>query len=108
MKNTIGEKVLELLDGTTFQGSIRENFALMNHYMVFDTQRAIYDLVQLGHIGSAKALLRVIFEANVKGKWIYQCASEKQLEQLQKDAVKSTVNKKRNIQFSEMVEMSRK
>ncbi|WP_233349558.1 DUF6988 family protein, partial [Vibrio cholerae] len=104
LKNTIGEKVLELLDGTTFQGSIRENFALMNHYMVFDTQRAIYDLVQLGHIGSAKALLRVIFEANVKGKWIYQCASEKQLEQLQKDAVKSTVNKKRNIQFSEMVD----
>ncbi|HGF7235820.1 TPA: DUF5677 domain-containing protein, partial [Vibrio cholerae] len=104
LKNTIGEKVLELLDGTTFQGSIRENFALMNHYMVFDTQRAIYDLVQLGHIGSAKALLRVIFEANVKGKWIYQCASEKQLEQLQKDAVKSTVNKKRNIQFGEMVD----
>ncbi|MGC0119399.1 hypothetical protein [Pseudoalteromonas piscicida] len=54
MKNPIDEKVLELLDGTTFQGSTRENFALMNHYVVFDTQRAIYDLVDLGHIGSAK------------------------------------------------------
>lgn len=103
MNNSVGDKIVVLLDGYQHQGNLKENFALMNHYVVFDTQRAIFDLLAFGHIGAAKALLRVLFEAHVRGKWLYKCASEKQLKQVQVDKIKSSTTGKL-IQFSEMIE----
>ncbi|EJE8536015.1 hypothetical protein M5226_004393 [Vibrio vulnificus] len=103
LNNVVGEKIVTLLDGYQHQGSLKDNFALMNHYVVFDTQRAIFDLLALRHIGAAKALLRVLFEAHVRGKWLYKCASEKQIAQAQKDNIKSKTTGN-SIQFYEMIE----
>jgi hypothetical protein len=47
--------------------------------------RAIVQLVALELPGSAAALLRVIWEAYIKGVWLHRCAKEKELEELKHD-----------------------
>jgi hypothetical protein len=76
----------------------------MLHDVVFDNQKAIYDLVNLGHIGPASALLRVLFEAHVKGIWLFSCATDKQISQFKKDSVKSEINPKWDLKFYEMID----
>jgi hypothetical protein len=103
MENTTGAKIISALNGMNVNNIDRDKFSIMLNDVVFDNQRAIFDLVKLGHLGSASALLRVIFEAHVKAIWIYSCASDKQISQFEKDKVKSRVKPKDNIQFQEMI-----
>jgi predicted peroxiredoxin len=103
MKNVTGTEILAVIDGMKVQNSDRVTMSIMLHDVVFDNQRAIFDLVSLGHIRSASALLRVVFEAHVKGIWMYSCATDKQISQFKKDSVKSTVKPKCGITFNEMI-----
>lgn len=103
MENIIGTEISEVLEGMKVDGSDRVLLSVMLHDVVFDNQRAIFDLVQLGHFGPASALLRVLFEAHVKGIWLFSCATDKQVQQYKKDNVKSRVNLKHEIRFQEMI-----
>lgn len=103
MENITGTKISAVIDGMKVNNSDRETMSIMLHDVVFDNQNAIFDLVKLGHIRPASALLRVLFEAHVKGIWLYFCATEKQVSQFKKDSVKSSVNSKYDITLHEMI-----
>ena len=90
MENITGNKISAVIDGMKLNNTDRVKLTVMLHDVVFDNQRAIYDLVQLGHFGPASALLRVLFEAHVKSIWLYACATDNQVAQFKKDNVKIT------------------
>ena len=104
MKNITGIEISAVIDGMKVNNSDREMMSVMLHDVVFDNQKAIYDLVNLGHLGPASALLRVLFEAHVKGVWLYLCATDEQISQFKKDNVKSKSNPKQDISFYEMID----
>ena len=104
MENIVGEAILDALEDMDSGSSERANFSLMLHFVVFDTQRAIFDLIVLKHFGAASALLRVLLESHIKAQWLNLCATDKQIEQFKKDNVKSKINKKYNVTIKEMVE----
>ncbi|NOX75915.1 MAG: hypothetical protein GXP17_04730 [Gammaproteobacteria bacterium] len=103
MENITGTKISAITNGMRVKNSDRTTLSIMLHDVVFENQRAIFDLVQLRHIGSASALLRVLFEAHIKGVWLYLCATEKQVSQLKKDSIKSTIKPKKSIHLTEMI-----
>nr|WP_278995724.1 hypothetical protein [Plesiomonas shigelloides] len=77
MKNIVGESIFDIIEGMKVPNTARAMISIMMHSVVFDSQRAIFELVNIGNFTSASALLRVLFEAHVKGVWIYSCASDK-------------------------------
>lgn len=103
LSNVVGIEILESLKEMKPELNERDNLSLMLHLVVFDTQRAIYDLVKLKHLGAASALLRVLFETHIKAEWIKMCASEKQVAQFKRDSVKSAIKPKNAIKFQEMI-----
>lgn len=103
MNNIVGIEILESLKEMKPDLNEKETLSLMLHFVVFDTQRAIYDLVRLNHFGSASALLRVLFETHIKAEWLKMCASEKQVAQFKRDNVKSAIKPEMNIKFQEMI-----
>ena len=50
-----GNEILTVLEGIEFDNSDRTIMSFMSHRMVFDTQRSIFDLVQLENHGPASA-----------------------------------------------------
>lgn len=48
-------------------------------------QKAIVLLMARSFYGSAFALVRILFEAYVRGVWLHQCASEAQLYDFERD-----------------------
>ena len=104
MKNITGIEIYSVLNGMKVNNSDRETMSIMLHDVVFDNQKAIYDLVNLGHIGPASALLRVLFEAHVKGIWLYSCATDEQISQFKNDSLKSEINPKWDLKFYEMID----
>ncbi|MFS8153380.1 DUF6988 family protein [Vreelandella titanicae] len=104
MDNVVGIEVLESLKDMKPELNERDGLSLMLHFVVFDTQRAIFDLVRLKHFGAASALLRVLFETHVKAEWLMVCASDKQVDQFKRDSVKSAKKPKHLIIFQEMIE----
>ena len=103
MENITGNTISAVIQGMKVKNSDRYTLSVMLHDVVFDNQRAIFDLVKLENYGAASALLRVLFEAHVKGIWLYSCATDKQVSQFKKDRVKSEIEPKKSIQFQEMV-----
>ena len=104
MKNIVGEAILDALEGMESGSSEKANLSLMLHFVVFDTQRAIFDLLTLKHFGAASALLRVLLESHIKAEWLYLCATDRQIDQFKKDGAKSKIKPKSNITINEMVE----
>ena len=104
MKNITGIEISAVIHGMKVNNSDRETMSVMLHDVVFDNQKAIYGLVNLGHIGPASALLRVLFEAHVKGIWLYSCATDEQISQFKKDRVKSEINPKWDLKLHEMID----
>ena len=93
--NTTGVKIISAINGMKVMNNDRDKFSIMLNDVVFDHQRAVFDLVKLGHLRSAAALLRVIFEAHVKAIWIYYCASDKEISAFKKDKIKSRLEAKK-------------
>ncbi|MBM7456858.1 hypothetical protein HNR62_002760 [Oceanisphaera litoralis] len=104
MENIIALEISDSLKGEDFKLCEKDNLALRLHFIVFDTQRAIFDLIQLKHVGAASALLRVLFEAHIKAEWLKHCASEKQVSQFKRDRVKSTNKSQEDMLFQEMID----
>lgn len=103
MKNVVGEGISSVIDGMKVPNVERAIISIMLHSVVFDTQKAIYDLVSLKNYTSASALLRVMFEAHVRGLWIYSCASNEQISQFKEEDLKSSTNPSKKLFFNEMV-----
>ena len=91
--NTTGIEIEKALSNLQFRVDERAMFSALLHKAVFEYQCGIYDLVKNDHLSSAAALLRVLFEAHVKGVWLYYCATKDQLVQFKKDSVKSLKKK---------------
>jgi len=70
VKNVVGLEILEVLDEMKSGKDERANLSLTLHFVVFDTQRAIFDLIKSNHFGTSSALLRVLFETHVKAEWL--------------------------------------
>ena len=104
MRNIVAESISNVINGMKVPNTDRAMISIMMHSVVFDSQRAIFELVKSGNFSSASALLRVMFEAHVKGMWIYSCASELQIKQFKKDALKSSIKPKNKLEFGEMVD----
>ena len=67
---------LEILDG------IRARFSASCFEMVHEHHRSIAILIAHCLYGSALALARPTYEAFVRGVWIWECATEKQIQKL--------------------------
>ncbi|CAH6928248.1 conserved hypothetical protein [Vibrio chagasii] len=103
-KNVVGVEILELLESIKPNLDERCQLSLMLHFIVFENQLAVFDLVERKLFHSASALLRVQFEAHVKAEWLKECASDKQVEQFKRDRVKSSRKPSRDIRFNELVD----
>ena len=103
-ENEIGDFIKSAIDGTSFENTKRNVASVLLHDVVFDTQRAIFDLVLKEHYGPAGALLRVLFEAHVKAVWVARCATEDEIEQLNSDTLKSRRHPRKNMSFQEMID----
>ena len=83
------------LEGLSTPSDIRSLLSSCCMDIVFEHHRAIGLLVANGLVGSAFALVRVVFEAYIRGLWIDRCATEEQLGRFEKDRL--------NIIFGEMI-----
>jgi len=63
--------------------------------LVFEHHRAVGLLVANGLVGSAFALIRVVFESYIRGLWIDLCANEAQLKKFEND--------KLDVSFGKMI-----
>jgi hypothetical protein len=75
----------EQIDGVEFNSEVRVLLAASCFELTLEHQKAIVILVSQSLYGSAFALVRVIFEAYVRGVWLYRCASDAGLELFMND-----------------------
>ena len=78
--NDTGDEVIETVRGGVYPPGRRTQFQVAYCHLVIEHQFAIAQLLEGRKTGSAFALARPIFEALVKGLWLYHCATDKQLE----------------------------
>jgi hypothetical protein len=68
-----------LVDGVNFATSERARLAVSLHHHCIEHHAGIYILVENGVYGSAFALFRPQFEADIRGAWLHLCADELQI-----------------------------
>jgi hypothetical protein len=76
--------VAEVIQGGTYPPGRRIQMQVAYCHLVIEHQSAIALLIQAKRTGSAFALARPIFEAMVKGLWLFHCANDAQLERCAK------------------------
>jgi hypothetical protein len=69
----------EQINGTEFKSEVRSQVAVSCLDLTLEHQKAMVVLISQSLYGSAFALVRVIFEAYVRGVWLYRCASDADL-----------------------------
>jgi|SRR5882724_654107 len=75
----------EQINGTEFESEVRSQIAVSCLDLTLEHQKSIVVLISQSFYGSAFALVRVIFEAYVRGVWLYRCASDADLELFKDD-----------------------
>jgi len=73
------------LDGLAIQSDLRSRLAAGCLDLALEHQKSILLLVTNRLYGSAFSLVRLTFEAFVRGVWLYRCATESDLEAFEKD-----------------------
>jgi hypothetical protein len=73
------------IDGLPMVSERRSRLAAGCLHLAFDHHDAIILLTEHAIYGSAFALLRLIFEAYVRGSWLLYCASETDLDRFEND-----------------------
>jgi hypothetical protein len=76
----------ERINGVAFKAEVRSQLAVSCLDGALEHQKAIVLLISQSLHGTAFALVRLIFEAYVRGAWLYRCASDANLELFQTDA----------------------
>lgn len=76
------------LDGLTIRSGHRSRLAAGCLDLALEHQKSIVFLVTNRFYGSAFSLVRLTFEAFVRGVWLYRCATESDLERFKRDTFK--------------------
>lgn len=63
----------------------RSRLAVSCFYVALEHQRAIVLLIEHNLHGSAASLVRILFEAYIRGLWLFRCASDDDLEHFKKE-----------------------
>lgn len=63
----------------------RSRLAVSCFYVALEHQRAIVLLISHNLHGSARALVRILFDAFIRGLWLFRCASDDDLEYFKKE-----------------------
>ena len=74
------------IDGLPLSTATRHRLAAGCLDMTHEHQKGIVVLIESRLYGSAFALVRLLFEAYVRGVWLHQCATEAHVKQFEKDA----------------------
>ena len=82
---TLANDIVDALHGIETPSDGRSNIACALFTIVHEHHQAIVVLLEGQLYGSAAALLRSIFESYVRGAWVLQCASSKDISDFQKD-----------------------
>jgi hypothetical protein len=82
--------VSQNIDGLPMASDQRLRLSAGCLHLAFDHHDAIILLVEHGIYGSAFALLRLIFEAYIRGIWLLHCASETDLDKFEQDKFNRT------------------
>ena len=86
---------------TTNESKIKISATLL--VVSIDHARGIYSLLEKGNYPPAFALIRVLFETYIRGKWVGRCANEQQVEHfVKKDEILPPPGQK--LYFGQMVE----
>lgn len=78
------------IDGVSIPSTFRGRSAGGSLDVALEHQKAIILLVEHSLYGSAFALVRVLFEAYVRGVWLHQCASEQDLHDFKREKLART------------------
>lgn len=70
----------DLVDGVAFSTTLRARVAVALHHLCLEHHYAGHVLIENDVRGSAFALYRPQFEAYVRAKWYFDCASDAELE----------------------------
>ena len=81
----LSEWIDNQLAGLSIKAEDRFSFAGGCFHIALEHQRAIILLIQNRCFGSALSLVRLIYEALVRGVWLHHCASEEQIEDYKAD-----------------------
>jgi len=84
---TLKNWVLERLGGKELAPSHRIALPAGCFDVAVEHHNGIIALCENGYFGSAFALIRVIFEACVRGVWLHNCATEEEIFQFEKDTL---------------------
>ena len=82
---TLANDIVDALHGIETPSDDRSNIACALFTIVHEHHQAIVVLLEGQLYGSAAALLRSVFESYVRGAWVLQCASSKDISDFQKD-----------------------
>lgn len=78
------------IDGTEIPSSLRSRASGGCLDVALEHQKAIVLLVAHGLYGSAFALVRLMFEAYIRGVWLHQCASDIEVKKFESDSLDRT------------------
>lgn len=93
------EVLREKLDGVNIPNEEKTVLSFFLHKSVIEYCCGINLLLQKNNIASANALLRVLFEAHVKGLWIFYCAKGEELTGFKENNLKSRKKKNKDGSF---------
>lgn len=88
----LGNWVLERIGGKNISASPRIAIPAGCFDVAIEHHNGIVVLCENGHFGTACALIRVIFEACVRGIWLHNCATEDELTQYRNDNLRKGFN----------------
>lgn len=92
------EKLIQWVDskihGLEISADDRTRIAAGCHDVAMEHQKSIVLLVANSLYGSAFSLVRLIFEAYIRGVWLYRCATKKEVEKFKKGKIEKTVGQR--------------
>jgi len=92
------KKMEQELEGLSYTGSDRNNCVATLLTASIEHGASIAELVVMGRLTSAYALIRPMFESSVRGLWIASCATDEQIEKIVR-----TDNFPKKISFAGMI-----
>lgn len=78
------------IDGLKISSDDRSRISASCFDVALEHQKAILILIANKLIGSAFSLVRILFEAYIRGLWIGKCATDKEIEKFKKNKLKKT------------------
>jgi hypothetical protein len=78
------------IDGLEISSDDRTRISASCFDVALEHQKAIVLLIANNLVGSAFSLVRILFEAYIRGLWIGKCATDKEIEDFKKNKLKKT------------------